>query len=137
MPATGHTYSPSLPNPTIPTLLRCFSPVEDISFAEQRSQLIRGRCALIGMLPWQHVSKHSVKMANIDKKLAKKLAKMPEEERQAFLENLRQQEEENRRKKEELLARFLRVGLLATWLVPAMFVLHCRISWRRRRRWKR
>ena len=50
------------------------------------------------------------KMANIDKKLAKKLAKMPEEERQAFLENLRLQEEENRRKKEELLARFLKVG---------------------------
>lgn len=50
-------------------------------------------------------------MANIDKKLAKKLAKMPEEERQAFLENLRLQEEENRRKKEELLLRFLKVGI--------------------------
>lgn len=48
-------------------------------------------------------------MANIDKKLAKKLAKMPEEERQAFLENLRLQEEENQRKKEEMLLRFLKV----------------------------
>ena len=48
-------------------------------------------------------------MANIDKKLAKKLAKMPEEERQAFLENLRLQEEENQRKKEELLMKFLKV----------------------------
>lgn len=48
-------------------------------------------------------------MANIDKKLAKKLAKMPEEERQAFLENLRLQEEENQRKKEEMLMRFLKV----------------------------
>ena len=48
-------------------------------------------------------------MANIDKKLAKKLAKMPEEERQAFLENLRLQEEEEQRKKEEMLQRFLKV----------------------------
>lgn len=48
-------------------------------------------------------------MANIDKKLAKKLAKMPEEERQAFLENLRLQEEENQRKKAEMLLRFLQV----------------------------
>ena len=48
-------------------------------------------------------------MANIDKKLAKKLAKMPEEERQTFLENLRLQEEENQRKKEEMLLRFLKV----------------------------
>ena len=49
-------------------------------------------------------------MANIDKKLAKKLAKMPEEERQAFLENLRLQEEENQRKKEEMLLRFLKAS---------------------------
>ena len=53
----------------------------------------------------------SAEMANIDKKLAKKLAKMPEEERQAFLENLRLQEEENQRKKEEMLLRFLKVRL--------------------------
>ena len=55
-------------------------------------------------------------MANIDKKLAKKLAKMPEEERQAFLENLRLQEEENRRKKEELLLRFLKVRTNSSYI---------------------
>ena len=50
-------------------------------------------------------------MANIDKKLAKKLAKMSEEDRATFLEQMRQQEEENQRKKEEMLSRFLKVRL--------------------------
>ena len=44
-----------------------------------------------------------------DKKLAKKLAKMSEDERAAFLEQLRLQEEENQRRKEEMLSRFLKV----------------------------
>jgi hypothetical protein len=64
-------------------------------------------------------------MANIDKKLAKKLAKMPEEERQAFLENLRLQEEENQRKKEEMLLRFLKVRSTHA-LVRA--ILQCPVS---------
>lgn len=45
-----------------------------------------------------------------DKKLAKKLAKMSEEERAEFLEQQRLQEEEMQRKKEEMLSRFLKVG---------------------------
>ena len=76
------------------------------------------------------------KMANIDKKLAKRLAKMPEEERQAFLENLRLQEEENRRKKEELLARFLKVGCIRQ-TVHHCSSCCCRTNWRRRRSWQR
>ena len=47
--------------------------------------------------------------ANIDKKLAKKLAKMSEEERKAFLEEQRRAEEEMKLKKEEMLSRFLKV----------------------------
>ena len=46
----------------------------------------------------------------VDKKLAKKLAKMSEEDRAVFLEQQRLAEEENQRKKEELLSRFLKVG---------------------------
>ena len=45
----------------------------------------------------------------MDKKLAKKLAKMSEEERAQFLEQQRLQEEEMQRKKEEMLSRFLKV----------------------------
>ena len=45
----------------------------------------------------------------MDKKLAKKLAKMSEEERTQFLEQQRLQEEEMQRKKEEMLSRFLKV----------------------------
>jgi len=50
------------------------------------------------------------KMA-VDKKLAKKLAKMSEEERAVFLEQQRLADEENQRKKEEMLSRFLKVRL--------------------------
>ena len=42
------------------------------------------------------------------KKLAKKLAKMSEEERALFLEQQRLEEEETKRKKEEMLLRFLK-----------------------------
>lgn len=45
----------------------------------------------------------------MDKKLAKKLAKMSEEERAQFLEQQRLQEEEMQKKKEEMLSRFLKV----------------------------
>lgn len=72
-------------------------------------------------------------MANIDKKLAKKLAKMPEEERQAFLENLRLQEEENQRKKEEMLLRFLKVIVSRHYTYYTGSRLS-RTSWRRKRR---
>ncbi len=47
--------------------------------------------------------------AKVDKKLAKKLAKMSEEERAAFLEQMRLAEEEAQRNKEEMLSRFLKV----------------------------
>lgn len=46
----------------------------------------------------------------MDKKLAKKLAKMSEEERTAFLEEQRRAEEEMKLKKEEMLSRFLKVS---------------------------
>ena len=48
--------------------------------------------------------------AKMDKKLAKKLAKMSEEERAAFLEEQRRAEEEMKLKKEEMLSRFLKVS---------------------------
>lgn len=48
--------------------------------------------------------------AKLDKKLAKKLAKMSEEERTAFLEEQRRAEEEMKLKKEEMLSRFLKVS---------------------------
>ncbi len=47
--------------------------------------------------------------AKVDKKLAKKLAKMSEEDRSAFLEKMRLAEEEAQRNKEEMLSRFLKV----------------------------
>lgn len=46
-----------------------------------------------------------------DKKLAKKLAKMSEEERAIFLEQERLAEEESKKQKEEGLSTFLKVGL--------------------------
>ena len=52
----------------------------------------------------------------VDKKLAKKLAKMSEEERALFLEQQRMQEEENQKKKEEMLSRFLKVSKLSVLL---------------------
>ena len=51
-------------------------------------------------------------MAAVDKKLAKKLAKMSEEERTAFLEKMRLQEEEAQRQKEEFLLNFLNVSVV-------------------------
>lgn len=48
--------------------------------------------------------------AKVDKKLAKKLAKMSEEDRAAFLEQMRLAEEEAQRNKEEMLSRFLKVS---------------------------
>lgn len=69
-------------------------------------------------------------MANIDKKLAKKLAKMPEEERQAFLENLRLQEEENQRKKEEMLLRFLKDKLEKEEKIAKVNQLKLQNQWR-------
>ena len=48
-------------------------------------------------------------MAVADKKLAKKLAKMSEEDRTAFLEQMRLDEEEKQKKKEEMLSKFLKV----------------------------
>ena len=53
----------------------------------------------------------TAKMA--DKKLAKKLAKMSEEERAEFLEQQRLQEEEQQKKKEEMLSRFLKVKAIS------------------------
>ena len=47
--------------------------------------------------------------AKVDKKLAKKLAKMSEEERAAFLEQKRLEEEEAQKNKEEMLSRYLKV----------------------------
>ncbi len=44
-----------------------------------------------------------------DKKLAKKLAKMSEEDRAAFLEEQKLQNQEMQKKKEEMLTRFLKV----------------------------
>ena len=81
-------------------------------------------------------------MANIDKKLAKKLAKMPEEERQAFLENLRLQEEENQRKKEEMLLRFLKVRSTHALVRAIAIAMSCvqyysRTSWKGKSKWRR
>lgn len=56
----------------------------------------------------------------MDKKLAKKLAKMSEEERAQFLEQQRLQEEEMKKKKEEMLSRFLKVKLLKLYSYPMM-----------------
>ncbi len=59
-----------------------------------------------------------------DKKLAKKLAKMSEEERAEFLEQQRLQEEEMQRKKEEMLTRFLKVSYCSIFLhVSKVFLL--------------
>lgn len=44
-----------------------------------------------------------------DKKLKKKLAKMTEEQRIAFLEQMRLEEEEKQKQKEEMLSRYLKV----------------------------
>ena len=58
--------------------------------------------------------------AKMDKKLAKKLAKMSEEERAQFLEQQRLQEEEMKKKKEEMLSRFLKVNFYKSSSYPIM-----------------
>ena len=60
----------------------------------------------------------------VDKKLAKKLAKMSEEERALFLEQQRMQEEENQKKKEEMLSRFLKVSKLSVCVVTLDLLTH-------------
>ena len=60
----------------------------------------------------------------MDKKLAKKLAKMSEEERAQFLEQQRLQEEEMKKKKEEMLSRFLKVKLLKLYSLCVNFLLY-------------
>ena len=65
----------------------------------------------------------------MDKKLAKKLAKMSEEERAQFLEQQRLQEEEMQKKKEEMLSRFLKVLLKSSKTLSTQhFYVICRIS---------
>ena len=59
-----------------------------------------------------------------DKKLAKKLAKMSEEERAIFLEQMRLQEEEQQRKKEEMLSRYLKVCVYIIMCLYVYFSAH-------------
>ena len=65
-----------------------------------------------------------------DKKLAKKLAKMTEEERAAFLEQQRLQEEENQRKKEEMLLRFLKEKLVKEEKASKLNMVKIQNQWR-------
>ena len=64
----------------------------------------------------------------VDKKLAKKLAKMSEEERAVFLEQQRLADEENQRKKEEMLSRFLKVRLEKGNTFDCMIIRHTAYS---------
>ena len=70
----------------------------------------------------------TIKMA--DKKLAKKLAKMSEEDRAAFLENKRLQDEEVKKKKEEQLYRFLKNKLLKEEETSKVNMLKVQKQWR-------
>jgi len=65
-----------------------------------------------------------------DKKLAKKLAKMTEEERVAFLEKKRLQDEEEKKKKEEMLYRFLKNKLLKEEETSKINMLKVQKQWR-------
>ncbi len=65
-----------------------------------------------------------------DKKLAKKLAKMTEEERAAFLEKIRLQDEEEKKKKEEMLYRFLKNKLLKEEETSKVNMLKVQKQWR-------
>lgn len=65
-----------------------------------------------------------------DKKLAKKLAKMTEEERAAFLEQQRLQEAENQRKKEEMLFRFLKEKLAKEEKASKLNMVKIQNQWR-------
>ena len=65
-----------------------------------------------------------------DKKLAKKLAKMSEEERAAYLEQQRLLEEENQRKKEEMLLRFLKDKLVKEEKASKLNMVKIQNQWR-------
>ena len=65
-----------------------------------------------------------------DKKLAKKLAKMSEEEREAFLEKQRLMDEENQRKKEDMLSRFLKEKLIKEEKASKLNLLKIQNQWR-------
>lgn len=66
----------------------------------------------------------------VDKKLAKKLAKMTEEERAAFLEQQRLQEEEAQKKKEEMLLRFLKDKLAKEEKASKLNMVKLQDRWR-------
>lgn len=66
----------------------------------------------------------------MDKKLAKKLAKMSEEERAQFLEQKRLAEEEEKRIKEESLLRFLKNKLSKEEEASKVNVLKLQEQWR-------
>lgn len=65
-----------------------------------------------------------------DKKLAKKLAKMTEEERTAYLDQQRQLEEDNQRKKEEMLSRFLKEKLIKEEKASKLNMVKIQNQWR-------
>lgn len=65
-----------------------------------------------------------------DKKLAKKLAKMSEEERASFLEKQRLLEEENQRKKEDMLSRFLKDKLVKEEKASKLNLVKIQNQWR-------
>ena len=65
-----------------------------------------------------------------DKKLAKKLAKMSEEERVAYLEQQKQLAEENQRKKEEMLSRFLKEKLVKEEKASKLNMVKIQNQWR-------
>lgn len=65
-----------------------------------------------------------------DKKLAKKLAKMSEEDRAEFLEKQRLQDEENQRKKEEMLSRFLKDKLIKEEKTSKLNLVKIQNQWR-------
>ena len=65
-----------------------------------------------------------------DKKLAKKLAKMSVEEREAFLEKQRLLDEENQRKKEDMLSRFLKDKLIKEEKASKLNLLKIQNQWR-------
>lgn len=100
------------PNPPLSLLSLCI-------LHPQILRVCRHSNAKFGKFPNHVSSNHSNNSAQtlkqdremaVDKKLAKKLAKMSEEDRAVFLEQQRLAEEENQRKKEEMLSRFLKVG---------------------------
>lgn len=65
-----------------------------------------------------------------DKKLAKKLAKMSEEERAVYLEQQRQLAEDNQRKKEEMLSRFLKDKLVKEEKASKLNMVKIQNQWR-------